>query len=439
MKKWLILTFGALYILLTFYAQAAADTISSKIQALRLKKVAPKDRGGTVRVAQTGGQATATASHTVAASSPPEKPKVPVALVVKQDLPVPASQLQPTTYNLPPSSIPEPHSSSTVAVIVVSNFAELAAVLGEVKKGETVSLRAGDYGGRIENVHPPLKVTINSADPATKARITSLDLRSVSNLTFDNLRFEFVGVPTQYQYDIRIAGSDNISFSHSVFKGTATGYAATVAETVQNLFDVEGSSNISVEHSEISHFMHGIGMTKTENILIKGNDIHHMQGDGARFAGVNHVRIEGNRMHDFFGSEVAVNHADFIQFWTTGTEAPSADIVIKANILESASPVQQAIFLRDERGDSGQEGTRFQNVLIEDNIVATAHPHGITILNGDNLIIRRNKVTSGPAAFWPTAINIQKGTKVEVYENNSPKINIDKESEVVRNEANTII
>ena len=84
-----------------------------------------------------------------------------------------------------------------------------------------------------------------------------------------------------------------------------------------------------------------------------------------------------------------------IQFWTNGTDAPSTDIMIRGNLLASGRGTwTQSIFMRNEEVDTGRAGMEmfYRNILIEENVIANAHLHGITVGETEGLVIRQNTV-----------------------------------------------
>ena len=126
-----------------------------------------------------------------------------------------------------------------------------------------------------------------------------------------------------------------------------------------------------------------------------GNDVHDVRSDGFDFANVDNVLIEQNYLHDFVQAPGSGDHADMIQFWTSGTTSPSTNIVIRGNFLDSGTGLPtQSIFMRNEMVDTGAAGDAmfYQNILIEDNVIHNAHVHGITVGETHGLTIRNNTI-----------------------------------------------
>ena len=167
---------------------------------------------------------------------------------------------------------------------------------------------------------------------------------------------------------------------------------------------------------------------------IIGNEIHGLRSDGLNFAQVEGVVIEENKIHDFNRSLKSADHADMIQFWTNQTNAPSRDITIRNNILNSGAGLYtQSILMRNDQVDRGLAGDEmyYQNVRIEGNVISNAHLHGITVGETDGLTIVNNTVirnarSQGKAdnpALWTPQIRISEAARnVEIARNVTAKI-----------------
>src|SRR3546814_7621840 len=74
-----------------------------------------------------------------------------------------------------------------------------------------------------------------------------------------------------------------------------------------------------------------------------------MRSDGFNFVQVQDVKVIGNSLKDF--SPVSGDHADAIQFWTTGSTVASKNIEISNNLITGKSGGQmQGIFITDQSG-----------------------------------------------------------------------------------------
>ncbi|MGL4489888.1 MAG: right-handed parallel beta-helix repeat-containing protein, partial [Rhizobiaceae bacterium] len=287
----------------------------------------------------------------------------------------------------------------------VSSADELRSALANAQGGETIQLAGGHYGDLSLSTSSGFdisfaaNVTILSEDAQNPAVFSGLDLRGAANLTFEGVVFDYVFAAGDFIFEqpFKISDSQNITIRNSSFDGDVAvgvsavddGYAYAVGLAIR------GSDGVIVEDNSVSQFHRGMTVLESSNISVVGNDIHAIRSDGMDFAEVVGVLIEGNHLHDFVASAASADHRDMIQFWTTGTDQPSRDIVIRNNILDvGAGDYTQSIFMRNELVDQGLAGAEmfYRNVLIENNFIVNGHLHGIAIGETAGLIIRDNSV-----------------------------------------------
>lgn len=295
--------------------------------------------------------------------------------------------------------------------IHVSTRAELVAALQAAQGGEQILLRPGNYGslslitrGSVD-MNFGRTVTVKAADPKNPPVINKLDIRGASNLHFENITFDYQfrnGDPL-HEKPFHVMNGNNISFSHSSFKGDVAqnmtaadnGYPTGFALHVRN------SNNVNVTDNVIEGFYRGIVVNNGNDITVARNELHSLRMDGLNFGESQRVLIEDNYIHDFNRSINSVDHADMIQFWTRGTSRPSTDIVIRNNKLDSGDGhATQSIFMRNELVDQGAAGAEmyYQNVLIEGNVILNGDSHGITVGATRGLTIRGNSVLHSDGA-----------------------------------------
>src|SRR3546814_1216488 len=65
-----------------------------------------------------------------------------------------------------------------------------------------------------------------------------------------------------------------------------------------------------------------------QNISLTGNNVYGIRSDGFNFVQVQDVKVIGNSLKAF--SPAAGDHADAIQFWTTGSTVASKNIEIRS-------------------------------------------------------------------------------------------------------------
>jgi hypothetical protein len=293
---------------------------------------------------------------------------------------------------------------------VVDGAAALMAALRAAQGGETILLAPGDYGrlaldGRsMAFAAYAAEVTIRSLDPSDMARFSGLALRSVRNLGFDSVAFDYAAAPgaADSARPFQIAASASVSIRDSLFDGdlARTTDPARAGKATGHGLSVRDSTDIEVTGSTFVRWMRGAVFHTSTDLTVTGNEVVAMRSDGMNFAGVQGVLIEGNRFRDFDTALATGDHPDMIQFWTNGTTVQTRDVIIRGNVLDSGSgDWTQSIFMRNELADAGRAGEDmfYANVLIEDNVIRNAHRHGVTVGQTLGLTIRNNTVAHGAA------------------------------------------
>lgn len=324
-----------------------------------------------------------------------------------------------------------------MTIFSVSNSEELMNALASATGGDTIELAGGDYGQLdlitfqtfgIKAIYDS-PVTITSADTENRASFSGMDLREVKNLTFDNVIFDSDhSGGTLWVAPFRILNSEGITIRNSLFQGelaSGTGDPTIDGFATGKGLVIEGGSGIVIENNEFTTWHRALTVGDSIDVEIVGNEVHSIRSDGMNFVGVNNVLIEDNYFHDFQTSVESSDHADMIQFWTTGTTVPSTDIIIRGNTLDVGDGgTTQSIFIRNEMVDRGLAGEEmfYQNIFIEENVILNNHTHGITVGETDGLIIRNNTVLDANASILSSVatpkINISSLSKNVVIEQN---------------------
>ncbi|WP_210528207.1 right-handed parallel beta-helix repeat-containing protein [Rubellimicrobium arenae] len=290
-------------------------------------------------------------------------------------------------------------------IISVSDSAGLLAALSQARGGEVVELAGGNYGDfGLWNVTQPFAqyastVTIRSADPENPASFSKIAMTGVSNLTFDAVKFDYDfqdGDPIYYK-PFKFSSCTNITITNSKFDGD---YAENVSAEADGYGYAQGlvinnCKGVTIQGNEFENFHRGLVVTESQNVVVADNNVHSMRSDGMDFNQVDGVVIERNWFHDFTLAPGSGDHPDMIQFWTTGTTAPSQNIVIRGNLMDiGEGAATQSIFMRNELVDRGQAGSEmfYRNVLIEDNTIFNAQLNGIVVGATEGLTIRWNSV-----------------------------------------------
>jgi hypothetical protein len=302
---------------------------------------------------------------------------------------------------------------------------DFAAILETVRPGTVIELTTGNYGNlglRRGGGSAQAPLVIRSADPKAPARFAGMNLSDVENLVLEGLVFDYVAAPGSESNfrPFQIRSSQGITLRGCLFKGDRAlqGGSAEMSPTGFGL-SFRGLSDVTLEDSRITGFLRGLIVAESRNLIIRGNEFDGMRSDGMDFAQVEGVLIERNHLHDFDRPPGVKDHPDMIQFWTASTTKPSRDIVIRDNVLNAGGgPWTQSIFMRNELVDARGAGKKmfYRNILIEENVILNAHPHGITVGETLGLTIRNNTVVRNSKAagqghkpsFWIPRIRVAK-------------------------------
>lgn len=332
-----------------------------------------------------------------------------------------------------------------ISLVVLSNAAAagtqritspeaLAQALPRAKAGSVLVLDPGQYGVlSLRGLSTKGQVTLRSAKPSAPARFSGMMLRDVQGLTIENVVFDydFQSGDVLSQRPFQVLKSARITISNSVFDGDLARGLTPIDNGFPTAFGlvVRGSKQITLTGNEIHNFYRGAVISQTSDVVVKGNDLHTLRMDGFNFAEVTGVRIEQNYIHDFARNLKSKDHSDMIQFWTASTNAPSRDIVIRHNVLNSGNGwYTQSIFMRNEKVDTGQAGADmfYRNIVIEQNVIINAHAHGITVGETRGLKVRNNSVLRNPRSegkkksisLWSPRIAVAASARDVVIESN---------------------
>ena len=325
--------------------------------------------------------------------------------------------------------------------VTVTSPAALQQALESMTRGGEILIAGGDYGTlALRRVAAPAgsPLVLRAADPANPPRIARMDLREVQNLTLDGLVFDYTfdEQDPPHLRPFAIVSGTGITIRNATFDGDVARGRGPSDDGFGTAFgfSVRDSANVVLQDSEIRGFYRGLVVSDSKGVAVRGNDVHDIRMDGMNFAQVETVLIADNHIHDFKRSLESKDHADMIQFWTKGTIAPSRDIVIRDNVLNSGQGAYtQSIFMRNEIVDTGVAGREmfYDGVTIVDNVIINAHLHGITVGETDGLSIQNNTVVRNAqskgkqenVALWVPQIRVAKSsTDVRIERNVTGKV-----------------
>ncbi|MEH6546671.1 MAG: right-handed parallel beta-helix repeat-containing protein [Sneathiella sp.] len=275
-------------------------------------------------------------------------------------------------------------------VIEVSDAAELMVAMNNASGGDVISLLPGDYDIiRLTDFNFDSPVTITSADPDNLAHLENLYIRSSSNITIEQLAIHSEDDPigSWGEHLTYVSNSADIILKDNKFGNDSP---TAHADNFYGLA-VTRSSSVEVVGNEFSNLGYGAHFSYSQDLNISDNLIHNIRTDGLHFSSVQGVNITGNTIKDMHPAPG--DHSDNIQFANLSSDPADANtnIVIRDNlIMQGDGESAQGIFMRSE------SGVRYENVVIENNVVYQSGYHGITVANADGVEIRDNTVISPP-------------------------------------------
>ena len=311
-----------------------------------------------------------------------------------------------------PAPAPAPTPSTPPAGIKVTSSSGLLTALMNAKGGETFLLADGvGYSVTLSSKGYASPVTIASADPAHRAKISWFSLANVGNLTFLNVDIaRNAKDPANPNVENlgKINGGKNIVFDEVYFHGSLDNNALNDI-IGPNIGGVDG---LRIVNSRFEQLMAGFRIGGCNNVMIANNVATALRSDGFDFAASTNVLIERNSFSNF--QRNSTDHPDAIQFWTQGSTKPSTNITIRSNVvLPAGGNGMQGIFLADQVGN-----LPYSNVLIEKNLIV-----GLNMANGifpshvNGLTVRYNTVVSPLDDGNSVWIRVDKSTGVSVIGN----------------------
>lgn len=266
-------------------------------------------------------------------------------------------------------------------IVTVSTNAALSAALKSAQPGDTVLLTSGSYSAlSVSNLNFSTDVTIASQNPSAPAIITGLNVTNSSGMLFRDI--EFVADPAYGSSAMVVGSSQDINFDRIHVHGSLDN--APGNDTGGLL--VRSSTDVSVTNSEFEQLHWGVAHLNDTRLTITGNTFHDLRMDGVRGSGSSFVTISKNSFTDFY--PITGDHADAIQFWTSGASTAATDIVIADNIFSRGNgAVAQGIFMRDELTT-----LHYDRVTITGNLISGGLYHGITVMGALNVKIDANVV-----------------------------------------------
>ncbi|MCA0942162.1 right-handed parallel beta-helix repeat-containing protein [Salipiger pacificus] len=342
---------------------------------------------------------------------------------------------QPVWAQTSSSETEPPGATDSQTVLRVAGPQELRAALARARGGEVIALAPGDYGtlglrGAAAAFDRPL--TLRSADPDDRARFERIALRGARNLVLEQLDFHHQPEAGESKLlamlEVRGSGDDparGITVRGCRFAGApvADGVGADPRDAVavarqQGLVTgnyagmgirMQNAEDVAVTGNEVTGVYRGFSLERVAGLEVSGNLVHDVRSDGMTFGQLEHARIERNIVRDLHPwrhaeAEHRGDHPDLMQFWTTNSDAPTRDVVIRGNLLVQRAVGEndraQGIFMRNSKAeaDDASEEFFFRDLVIEDNVILSAHINALVVGESIGLSVSGNLLLQEPGA-----------------------------------------
>lgn len=249
-----------------------------------------------------------------------------------------------------------------MAIINVSNAAQLNTALTTARGGDTISLAAGNYGNvSISSLRATSAVVIKSADAANPAHFDTLTVRTSQNLTFRGLdigRGLAAGEPEHVQL-AAVRDSSNIIFDSNFIHGSLDGNPQNDA---YGLF-IDGATAVTVVNNTFKELTRGALFSTITNLRVANNSFFDLRSDAIDTDESQNVLFENNLFKGFYPLEF--DHPDAIQFQNLNSTLWTENVTIRNNMLlpGGTGGGPQGIWISDP-GTTG-----FRNFHIENNLL----------------------------------------------------------------------
>lgn len=278
----------------------------------------------------------------------------------------------------------------------------LQRVFAQATAGDVIVLASGRYASvRLSGRKFTPAVTLD----ATNAQFTALSLRNIEGLTVrggafglgDPVSHPRTGKPV-FGQALRMDDAREVTIIGGRFTGPGGQKEGDPFGEGHGVFVTRGSG-IRVQDSNFIGLASGVAMSKVDGFLIAGNKFQYMRSDGVQVGEGRRGIIEKN--HCEATRIRSTEHPDCIQLWSRPTTDPTADVIIRGNVVEGLT---QGIGLFSKLGTDSNGG--FDRITIENNILQVGYPQAIALYEGRDSIVRNNSVSTFPGARWRATINV---------------------------------
>lgn len=288
-----------------------------------------------------------------------------------------------------PGPTPPPPNPTPTPGANIQNKAELAAAVGTPG---TYYLAPGNYGILPR---PVSGVSLIAADPTNKPVFNMLHVISRNDITLDglHLKYDYVAGHQDAANVFSVRQCHRVTIRNCLFEGDVQPNGPAKGRALI----AEGAPGLILEDNEFRMWWTGPTVIWTLNASIKGNNIHTIRSDGMKLAQVDDSAVEENYIHDFGGAAgVGSNdHRDAIQIQRS-TPVGCKRLIIRNNFVDqNGGEYMQGIWSGTDGGD-GKPDIENDSLEVRDNILISAHKHGISLYATNNSTIDGNTLVQVP-------------------------------------------
>lgn len=299
---------------------------------------------------------------------------------------------------------------------ISSPWGSLQAVFSAGKTfnaGDEIFLMNGAHGQAYISGTQTNYVTIR-AFPGHDPRVAAVQLGAGSYWAFDGLTFTSDGTGGVFTKNYMLLTSRSTTFvkvENCTFYSARSSAGWSKADWYAHAKDavrIRGDHTI-FNNNVIKNTMFALQIEE-DYAEVKNNLIDNFGGDAVRALG-SHAVYENNIIRDAYIEDYAVNHDDAIQLYplTNGVFDPNGffdDLVFRNNtIYNFADPITQAM-IDDNLVSYNMQSLivtdgYIENSVVENNLIVTDHPHGITLSAPINCRVQNNTVIKTPTSINP--------------------------------------
>jgi Ca2+-binding RTX toxin-like protein len=307
--------------------------------------------------------------------------------------------------------------------ILVTNLTELKAALATAVPGTIIELASGNYGDLVlDGYRFADTITLRSQNAAAPATFDSVFVKNSSHITFEQIAVHHVlaeGEP-DWSGGFRVNSSDHIAIRNSEISGSDDGIATNDGQGLLIL----DSSHITLEGNSFHDLKTGLAVGRSENVSVKSNRFEDIRSDGAVFASVRDVIVDGNTFTNFRPAYELGDHPDMIQVWNDGSFGEMSNITISNNTLTrgDGGDVQAILIQGQSPNSSGTLPAPAFDIVVENNVIDGGTSQGIWVYDVAEVQILGNVLTQAAGGALQPTIKTENTTQSTVANNVAPII-----------------